>query len=353
MNDMLKKANEAAIYNIFLCLSHILIPDAFETLESIIYKLNADLKFHNEKNWSDRDIYRLSILKNAIQRNALIANSQITNFTHSQGGLTASCFINPENEITVAFKGTGRGEWIDNGQGLSGIPEENTYITYDNDGKAAEYNIVKNDFATDQQVEALNWFNYIIHKNHWNDNSDITVCGHSKGGNKAQFVAIHSDAVNQCFSFNGQGFSPEAISDFSKRLGTKFETRRKNIFSLSTDNDYVNVLGNRLMPKSNIYYYESHLGLHYMEAMLDENGNFNPQTTQGKLSQYIETVSNEIMNMRPAVRQYATVGIMNIFQKYLVGETPVNGETVSIEKTIAGIGVAIGPLVNSLKINDK
>ena len=87
----------------------------------------------------------------------------------------------------------------------------------------------------------------------------------------------------------------------------------------------------------------------YLEAMLDISGQIRSQSEQGKLSEYVENVSKELMDMNPAIRQYATLGIMNIFQKYLGEGTPVNGDSVSIEETIAGIGVAVGPLLYNLR----
>ena len=52
--------------------------------------------------------------------------------------------------------------------------------------------------------------------------------------------------------------------------------------------------------------------------------------------------------MNPEIRQHATLGIMNIFQKYVGRGTPVNGDFVSSEKTIAGIGIAATAFLNQL-----
>lgn len=41
--------------------------------------------------------------------------------------------------------------------------------------------------------------------------NDLTVSGHSKGGNKAQYVTIVTDRVERCLSQDGQGFSPEFL----------------------------------------------------------------------------------------------------------------------------------------------
>lgn len=339
--QILAQANEAAIYNIYLYLAHKTTPADNETLWSVIVGLEAELKRQTKHKWKDRDIYRLTILKNAVINNSFLVNTKIGNLTRSKSGLTACSFANQNGEVFIAFKGTGSGEWIDNGEGLSGVPEPNTYITYSQNGNELFKTIIDKDYATEQQVEALNWFNKICAKNGWNNETKIILTGHSKGGNKAQFVTIHSDLAHYCYNFDGQGFSPEAIDDLKCRLGEKFEIRRQKILSFATDNDYVNVLGRRLMPDSNIYYFEAFLGLHYMEAMLDNNGRFNKQSEQGKLSLYVEKVSEQLMNMSPVIRRYATLGVMNIFQKYLGEGTPVNNDSVSIEETIAGLGIAI------------
>ena len=85
-----------------------------------------------------------------------------------------------------------------------------------------------------------------------------------------------------------------------------------------------------------------------MEAMLDKNGNFNKQCEQGELSEYVENVSKELMDMDPSLRQYATLGIMNLCQKYMGKGTPVNGDEVSTEETVAGLGISIAPLLLNL-----
>lgn len=340
---ILEQANDAAIYTLYLYLADKTDPGDGESFQGIVSGLESALK---NQNWTARERYRLYILRNAVGRSASLSDSKIGNLTRSESGMTACSFTNPNGQVFVVFRGTGSGEWIDNGEGLSGIPEENTYITYGENGEV-ETETLQNDYATDQQVEALNWFHRIASQNGWNSDTRITLAGHSKGGNKAQFVAVRSGLADACFSFDGQGFSPEALAAFKNQYGAEFTARRRKIRSLSADNDYINVLGQRLMPENRIYYFESSLGIHYLEAILDMNGRFRPQREQGELSRYLETVSEELMRIPPALRQYATLGVMNIFQRYLGEGAPVNGDAVSIEKTIAGIAVAIGALLDS------
>ena len=343
--NLIKHASEEAVYNVYLYLINRLIPDENESFHSIINKLESTFL----KNKSGRDFYRYKIIKEAIDKNVMLAFSKISNITVSKNGLTCCTFTKPSGDISVIFKGTGSGEWIDNGEGLSGIPEQNTYITYSNRSSLFYEKTVENDYATDQQVEALNWFRKIASKNNWDTTTDITISGHSKGGNKAQFITIYSELIKNCYSYDGQGFSPEALNSFKTNLGSKYYERREKIYSFSTENDYVNVLGKRIMPKDRIYFFESKYGFHYPEALLDNTGNLNPQTTQGKLSGYVESVSNELMSLNPAIRKYATLGVMNIFQKYLGKGIPVNEDHVSLEKTVAGLSVAVGVFLKQLK----
>ncbi len=339
--DILQKANEEAIYNTYLYLLHHKIPEDGQALQSIIKDLESISHTMN-----NRDLYRLHIIKNAIKNNPSLLNSKISNLIHKSGGLTACFFTKESGDISVAFKGTGSGEWIDNGEGLSGIPEKQIYITYDSGGTELYRTICEKDYATEQQVEALNWFNKVYMQN--NFSQQITVSGHSKGGNKAQFIAINSDLADNCYSFSGQGFSPEAISCFKNKLGKNYEKRRNRIMSFSTDNDYVSVLGSRLIPKDNIYYFKPLYGIHFIDAILEKNGTLRPQTNQGMLSSYIESVSQQLMELKASSRQYATVGIMNIFQKFLGEENPASKDRVSLEKTIAGIAIAVAHLLRNL-----
>ena len=346
-DEILQKVQIEALYNIYLYLIHKMSPNKDISFQEIIHDLEYSFT-KNPQKWNNPDIQRLNILKNAISSNNILANSKICDLTYSKNGLTACSFARPCGNISVVFKGTGSGEWIDNGEGLSGIPEENTYITYSKNGSSVHSKTVKKDYATDQQVEALNWFRKIVAENEWSFRTSITVSGHSKGGNKAQFVAINSDLVDDCYSFDGQGFSPEALIALKKQYGAKYEERRQRIRSFCANNDYVNVLGKYLVPENHIYYFDSRHDFHYLEAILNENGSFRVQKEQGNLSQYVQKLSDELMNMNPLIRQYATLGIMNIFQKYLGKGEPVNQDSVSIEKTIAGLGIAIGTFLQHL-----
>lgn len=340
-DELLYMANEEAIYNIYIYLIKRNPPTIGQYFDDIVKNLsNTTLR--------ENDEYKLTILKNAIGANLSLAKSKLTALTISQNGLTACVFTKPNGSISVVFKGTGSGEWIDNGEGLSGICERNEYITYDKGGNELYRKSYQCDYASEQQVEALNWFVKTAAINGWTPDNEIILSGHSKGGNKAQFVAINSPLASCCFSFDGQGFSPEALTMFKDRYGLIYEKRRKNIFSLCADNDYVNVLGARLMPDENIFFFRSVGGLHPLEAILGKDATFYRQSRQGILSKYVEGVSSQLMKMPPETREYATLGVMNVFQKYLGKGTPVNNDKVSLTKTVIGLSIASAQMLLNL-----
>ncbi len=344
-DDILKKANQAAIYNLYLYLAHVTAPAENATLRDAVAALEESVKSQTAYAPSGKDIYRLSILTNAVKNNDVLASSELGSLTVSKSGMTACVFKDPSQSIFVVFRGTGKGEWIDNGEGLSGVPEKNTYRAYGEKGRVLSRKTVLRDHATEQQVAALNWFYSLAAKEGWTENTDIILTGHSKGGNKAQFVAIHTDLAKACYSFDGQGFSPEAIEALRARHGDGFDGRRQRIYSFSAENDYVNVLGERLMPPEQIYYFKSWQGIHAIEAMLSAGGRLRRQSEQGELSRYVEEVSARLMRLPPRIRKYATLGVMNIFQRFLGEGAPVGGDRVSIEQTVVGMGVAIDLLL--------
>lgn len=351
-NQTLSQANKEAVFNVYSYVANKGIqPNDGREFSKIVSDLRDSC---NKGGWEESEIRQLEVLENALANDSNLGKYRIGNQTKSENGLNACTFTDGNGNVSVVFRGTGKGEWIDNGEALTGISEQNTYEVYGENGQLIKENTVANDYASDQQVEALNWFNKIASENGWNEDTNITISGHSKGGNKAQFVTINSDLVDNCYSFDGQGFSPEALTAFEEKYGIKFEERRQKILSFSADNDYVNVLGERLVPKDHIFFFESPIGdenaieYHYMEAMLDENGKFNVQCEQGELSEYVENTSKELMEMDPAYRQYATRGIMNICQTYLGKGTPVNGDEVSDGDTVIGVAISAIPALTNL-----
>lgn len=115
-------------------------------------------------------------------------------------------FTDKEGKAYVVFRGTSAGEWEDN--------FEAAYVT-----------------ETKQQQRALDYINSIDAKN-------ITVVGHSKGGNKAKYVALLSDKVDRCVSFDGQGFSRLFMDKYEDLI----KANKDKITCYALDKDFVNIL---------------------------------------------------------------------------------------------------------------
>lgn len=134
------------------------------------------------------------------------------------GGMSAVLIEGGTREAVVVFRGTAAGEWRDDFLGGAATGED--------DG-----------VSTAQQKNALEWYRSLRLQMHF---SRITITGHSKGGNKAKYIALMDDSVNWCVSFDGQGFSDE----FVERYGDRICQRQGVIENHNMEYDYVNILLN-------------------------------------------------------------------------------------------------------------
>lgn len=178
-----------------------------------------------------------------------------------------ACFIDKKDNATVVFRGSvTESEWDDNGQG------------------AYEYD-------TNEQIDALNYINNLEFK-------DIIVTGHSKGGNKAQYVTVLSDKISKCISVNGQGFSNEFIIKYKNEI----EKNKSKIICINSKYDYVYCLFNQI--GGEFHYIETELKInpldyHRANVILDEYGNLNRETNQGIFSQVINQFSISFLSYLP------------------------------------------------------
>ena len=130
------------------------------------------------------------------------------------GGYSALFVSEDTGEAVVAFKGTATGEWKDNFTG----------------GNVTD---------TVQQKNALNWYRE-VYDEYGLDSYDVTVTGHSKGGNKSKYIALLDDTVDHCVSFDGQGFSDKFMAQYKDQIAA----RQNIIENHNVDYDYVNLLLN-------------------------------------------------------------------------------------------------------------
>lgn len=196
----------------------------------------------------------------ALMNMEIVTTHVVENDDHGGGGVSA-IFKNPEtSEAVVAFRGTAAEEWKDNFTGGAGTD-------------------MADGVSTMQQQKALEWYR----SQDMDGYSMITVTGHSKGGNKAQYIALLDDSVSRCISFDGQGFSDE----FVDRYRAEIEKNQGKITNHSVDHDYVNLLLNAIGQQ--IYYegydygeggfLENHCPNTYFQ--FDESGNYSVKVAEG------------------------------------------------------------------------
>ena len=141
-----------------------------------------------------------------IKQNETLCSLKLVDLDRDDKNALSVCLQDKDGNKYVVFRGTAAGEWIDNFQG----------------GYLAD---------TEQQLRALAFVERQKGEN-------ITVVGHSKGGNKAKYAAIRSDKVTRCVSFDGQGFS----AAFFEKYGPLIEQNKDKITCYALDYDFVNIL---------------------------------------------------------------------------------------------------------------
>ncbi|WP_315071146.1 Mbeg1-like protein [uncultured Clostridium sp.] len=211
---------------------------------------------------------------------------KIKDISSNENGVKCACFMDDENNVTVVFKGTvSKSEWNDNGAG------------------AYEY-------TTKEQIDALNYINGLKYNN-------ITVTGHSKGGNKAQYVAILSPKVSECISVNGQGFSNE----FMNMYNVDINKNKFKITSINAKYDYVSCLFNSIAGKE--HYIETEIQLnpfdyHKASILLDDNGKLRKETSEAKFSKIINGFSQAVITDLPGdIKSFVTNKIINVIELIL------------------------------------
>jgi HPt (histidine-containing phosphotransfer) domain-containing protein len=287
----------------------------------------------------DRDVW-ITILK-AIEKdpqlmNLTVKHGQVGVVYDKQGnvvmgengkplevGARMATFVDSENNATVVFRGTsGDFEWHDNGTG--------GYLS-----------------DTQMQQHALEYVENLPYNN-------ITVTGHSKGGNKAQYVGILSDKVDRVVSLDGQGFSQEFVEKYKDLI----EANRHKITSISAENDFVNCL---FIPVAGTIYYidtehqTSFVRNHSPGIVLDDNGNLRgekdgqlPDDVQpGAIPRFINDFTIYLnANMKEPERSYVIDELMATLmmegnQGFELEEGDQANELIKIKKIIEALAPSI------------
>lgn len=239
-----------------------------------------------------------NILDNLKLANLKIVRNNMNDRNFANDGIKVLCFQDfSTKEAVFTYRGTAASEWVDNAIGL-----------YQKE--------------TPQQLEARAYFETTCEELRLREKGyEITVSGHSKGGNKAMYVAITSPHVDRCVALDGQGFSDEFVDFYAADI----KERASKIKLIAADKDYVHALGNVVVPIENISWYKSNktniplIGTalsHCPDAYLNERGNFTERITkQPQLFTTINKITKELM-IAPDRQRYLHAG-MGMAQIYL------------------------------------
>lgn len=274
-----------------------------------------------------------TILRQAAEREEignLIITCQSINMGYDSG--TSACtFMTPDGEcVYVVYRGTGDGEWPDNGIGMTSA-------------------------ATIQQKRALLYFEQVVETLDIRDSQRLIVTGHSKGGNKAQFVTMetkYTGLLDACYSVDGQGFSEQAIGGWKDRYGERgYRSRTSKLYGIHGENDYVSVLGNSIIPKGHIRYVATPVeksnfaGYHDIKYMFasyvydEKTGNYrtifngrknNDTGKQGELGEYAALLSGSVMELSPSKRDGCAAVIMQLMEISDGQKRGINGEKLKL-----------------------
>ena len=205
-------------------------------------------------------------------------------------------FADGSGEAVVAFRGTTTGrEWLDNFTGA-------------NQADSAHQQ------AARKYLDALDLSGY----------ETVTLTGHSKGGNKAMYCAVTSDAADRCVSFDGQSFSDAFMEKYADRIAA----RQDRIENHSAGGDYINVLLNEIGSR---HYYQTFNPTdnfflnHELTAMCDEAGVMHPGVQETGAQKFAD-FANSLLRVLPARRRDSTLEFMGKAAALILkGDTAVAG----------------------------
>lgn len=311
----------------------------------------SDLAVHPDYGGGGIHHGEYTVLKEAVENEKignLILCCQSFNMGYDTG--TSACTFQSagKESFYVVYRGTGDGEWPDNGIGMTSA-------------------------ATIQQKKALSYFEEVVETMGFCEEDRIIITGHSKGGNKAQFVTMetkYADLIDSCYSVDGQGFSEQAVDAWKCRYDeTEYEGRVQKLYGIHGENDYVSVLGNSIIPEGHIRYVKTPVeksnfaGYHdikYMFAAYDYDERIGSSITvfhgrknsdagqRGDLGEYAAALSLGMMGLSPDKRDGCAAVIMQLMEFTSGEKGGINGEKLSWSDikdfTIQGIPLIAGSL---------
>lgn len=340
--SQLTEAEICMILDTYMYLDYQEAPDGASLCEVI-----ESLEGHPEYGGGGRYYGEYTILKQATENEAigsLIIDYQSQNMGYDAG--TAACiFHTPDKEtVYVTYRGTVDGEWPDNGVGMT-------------------------ESATTQQRKALDYFENVVESMDISEEQRLIITGHSKGGNKAQYVTMetkYKERIQACYSVDGQGFSEKAIEQWKEKYSQQeYEERTGKIKGIHGENDYVSALGISIIGAGNIRYiktpmekssFPAYHDIKYMFATLCYDpdtkkystvfkGEKNAYTSKrGELGNFAAALSAGMMGLEPEDRDGCAAVIMQVMESRAGTKIGINGEKLGLSD-IADFSIQGIPLI--------
>lgn len=293
----------------------------------------GDLAVHPDYGGGGIHYGEYTVLKEAVENEqiaSLMIGYQSTHMGYDTGTWACTFKDGDQNCVYVVYRGTGDGEWPDNGIGMTSA-------------------------STIQQKRALSYFEQVVETMELSGETRVIITGHSKGGNKAQFVTMESkygEIIDVCYSVDGQGFSQQAVDAWKERYGeAEYEERLQKLYGIHGENDYVSVLGNSIIPKDHIRYVKTPVektnfaGYHdikYMFASLtyeEEEGKYmtvfhgrknSDVGKRGELGDFASVLSTGVMGLPVEKRDGCAAVIMQLMEAGSGQKSGLNGEKLHL-----------------------
>ena len=256
----------------------------------------------------------------------LIAQSSFTECeetgeNHTMETLIACAFKDTvTGEVYIIYRGTGDGKWVDNGVAMGEV-------------------------SSLMQERATQFCNKVIEEQEIKEPGKIIIAGHSKGGNLAQYVTMTADKkylIKNCYSFDGQGFSGEAIKMFHENMNEEeYNAQINKMYSINGQNDYVHDLGTPIIRGDRTYFVETEgqgFGeFHSQRNMMrfgginwkiNPDGTYNFDVPQGPVGKLAKELSEKMMQLPKEERYDCAVSIMSFLE--LVMKNDKTGENSKV-----------------------
>lgn len=319
------KANDeyAALFNSFTYWEYSNDIPAGATLKQILERaLNSSKK--NE--------FFCQVLEDAIRRHPELAEAKLLSPSWQQqnrySSETYACvFELPNGDKYVAYRGTGDTGWIDNGKSVT---QKSTLM----------------------QKEAAQYFDQVAEEQGWTESDNIYVTGHSKGGNKVQYVTLmakHAELIDECHSWDGEGFSDEAIQMFKENYSEEeYQQILNKMYAHNGANDFVSPTLNTIISKEHTQYYKTSkklsinplaplIQLHDANMFFQKNekGEFVCELVEktderGLIGNGAESISDFLMSLPKEERDAAAMVFMQLMEVFNGGEYKgIDGATLT------------------------